>query len=410
MTSLLQMDGGQKLRILSFASAFPHVLQKNLGIFVRARLRAMADLAEVKVIAPVAYLEYGNPARHGLGIRKVPRRRMDGALEVFHPRWQYLPNAGPITAFLLAVQVLFRFATLQRRFQYDVIDAHFAFPEGVAAALLSTVVKRPYSITLRGNETEHNELFFRGIAIRWSIRKADRIITVSEPLRKFAIACGADPRRVKTIPNGVDTSVYYPRADRQVLASHGIPADVQIILSAGYLIERKGHHNVIRAMRRLIDGGRTAHLVIAGGPGAEGRFEPTLRKLIAELGLEKNVHFTGLVSPEELAKLMSAAAVLVLASRNEGWPNVVNEGLACGVPVVATDIGGVGEMLPSEEYGFIVPVADQEALETALARALTHCWDRAKIAHWGGARSWEQVATEAVDYLGQLVKKRDTRL
>jgi len=104
----------------------------------------------------------------------------------------------------------------------------------------------------------------------------------------------------------------------------------RLFFSAGYLIERKGHHKVIRAMRALIDHGSEAHLVIAGGPGAEGRFEPTLRNLVAESGLGDRVHFTGEVPAGELAGLMSAADLLVLASRMEGWPNVVNEGLACG--------------------------------------------------------------------------------
>lgn len=411
MTNALQVCArAPYMRVLSLASAFPHALQNDLGIFIRARLKAMADLAEVKVIAPVAYLEYGNPARRSLGIGQVPAQRMDGHLEVLHPRWQYLPNAGPVTACLLAMQLLYCFARLRRRFRYEVIDAHFGFPEGIAAALLATVFDKPYVITLRGNETEHNEYFFRGFGIRWSIRKANRVIAVSERLRQFAIACGADPKQVKTIPNGVDTSVYYPRASRNILALHGLPLSVPIVLSAGYLIERKGHHKVIRALRALMDRGSPAHLVVAGGPGAEGRFEPALRSLVGELQLEERVHFVGMVPPDDLASLMSVAEVLVLASRNEGWPNVVNEALACGVPVVMTDVGGAPDMLPSEEYGFIVPVADQHALESAIACALQQQWDRTKIALWGASRSWQQVASEALECLQQAVDERRLRL
>ena len=397
-------------RVLSFAPAFPHPLQSNLGIFVRARLRAMAELAEVKVVAPVAYLEYGNPARRGLGIGKVPSPRMDGPLEVFHPRWQYLPNAGPVTAFLLALQMLVRFARLGRKFRYDVIDAHFAFPEGIAAALLGAVFDKPYAITLRGNETDHSEYPFRRHAIRWAIRRADRIITVSERLRQFAIECGAAPAKIQTIPNGVDVSVYRPREGAaRILAAYGVPDGVPIVLSAGYLIQRKGHHKVMRALRTLIGRGSPAHLVIAGGPGAEGRYEPVLRNLAAELGLEDRVHFTGVLPATELAAVMSGASVMALASTNEGCLNVVNEALACGVPVVATDIGGVPEMLPGNAYGFIVPVDHQRALEDALERALAVKWDREAIARWGASRSWRQVALEALSCLQCAVEERRPR-
>jgi teichuronic acid biosynthesis glycosyltransferase TuaC len=366
----------------------------------------MAELADVKVVAPVAYLEYGNSARRGLGIGKVPPRYTDGKLEVLHPRWQYLPNGGPVTAALLAAQLFPQFARLRRSFHYDVIDAHFAFPEGIAAALLARALRCPFTITLRGNETEHSKHFLRGAAIRWAIRKAAHVITVSDRLRKVAIACGADPDRTTTVPNGIDSSIYYPRKQRDILSRFSIPEHVPLILSAGHLIELKGHHRVIRSLRTLVEAGSPAHLVIAGGPGSRRSFEPSLRTLVADLRLEDRVHFTGHVPPESLAQLMSAAAVFVLASSREGWPNVVNEALACGTPVVATDVGAVPEMLPSMEYGFVVPVNDQPRLERALLDALNWRWNRNHIAAWGASRSWDQVAADALQCLGRSVTKR----
>jgi glycosyltransferase involved in cell wall biosynthesis len=397
----------KRVRILSLCSVFPHPLQQDLGRFVRARLLAMAEQADVKVVAPVAYLEYGNPVRHGLGIGKVPPRQTDGHLEVLRPRWQYLPNAGPVTAFLMAVQLVYLFARVRRSFHYDVIDSHFAFPEGIAAALLGGLFRCPYTITLRGNETEHDKYLWRGYAIRWAIRKAAHVITVSERLRKFAIECGADPLRTTTIPNGINADIYYPREGRGVLAKLSIPEGAPVILSAGYLIEGKGHHKVIQAMRTLASMGSPAHLIIAGGPGAGGRFAPVLRKLVGELRLKDRVHFTGNVVPDELAQLMSAADVFVLASRREGWPNVVNEALACGVPVVATDVGAVPEMLPSAEYGLVVPLNDQPKLEEAVSMALNRHWDRNRIAAWGASRSWNQVAAEVLQCLERAAGVRN---
>jgi glycosyltransferase involved in cell wall biosynthesis len=100
---------------------------------------------------------------------------------------------------------------------------------------------------------------------------------------------------------------------------------------------------------------------------------------------------------------MSASDVFCLASTNEGWPNVVHEALACGAPVVATDVGAVPEMLPDERYGVIVPVNDRTALERGLARALAGRWDRQAIAAWGQARSWGHVAGEVLEQMRELL-------
>lgn len=401
---IASQPAGRRLRILSLASVFPHPLQKDLGRFVRSRLLAMTEYADVKVIVPVAYLEYGNPARRGLGIGKVPQRYADGSLEVLHPRWQYLPNAGPLTALLMALQLFFHFARLRRAFKFDVIDAHFAFPEGIAAALLSRLLNSPYTITVRGSEIEHSKRFFRGRAIRWALRSASHVIAVSNRLREFAIAAGADPQRTTTIPNGVDSTHYYPRPGRQILRKFQIPDNVPLILSAGYLIELKGHHRAVQALNALARDGSHAHMIIAGGPGANGRrFHLILRKLIEDLGLASRVHLIGQVAPDQLAQLMAAADVFVLASTREGWPNVVNEALACGTPVVATDVGAVPQLLPTNDYGLVVPVNDQTKLERALAEALNRGWDRTRIAMWGSARSWEKVASEVIESLERAV-------
>lgn len=226
------------------------------------------------------------------------------------------------------------------------------------------------------------------------------MITVSGALRDFALALGVTPERVRVIPNGVDTSVFHPRPRSR-------PADgSKIILSAGYLIERKGHHHVIRALARLRARGVDCELWIAGGPGREGQFEERLRSLTAELKLEGAVRFLGAVPPPRLAELMSQAGVFCLASSREGWPNVVNEALACGAPVVATRIGGVPDLLRSPDYGIIVEPGDQEGLEAALEAALSREWDREAIARWGQSRSWEMVAREVVDFLEQAIKRR----
>ena len=136
-----------------------------------------------------------------------------------------------------------------------------------------------------------------------------------------------------------------------------------------------------------------------GGPGREGQFEARLHAAVKEQGIEGAAHFTGAVPPAKLAEYMSAADVFCLASSREGWPNVVHEALGCGAPAVATNVGGIEDMIPSPEYGIVVPPGDQAALTAALGERCTGTGTGAAIAAWGGARSWTHVAAETAEVL-----------
>ena len=131
------------------------------------------------------------------------------------------------------------------------IDAHFAHPEGIAAVLLGRFLRRPVLVTLRGVELRYVRQRSKRFWMSWALRRADRIIAVSEGLRKLAIDLGVDPRRVKTVPNGIDADVFFRRDRVQCRARHGIGPGERVILSAGDLAELKGHHRVIAAVKAL---------------------------------------------------------------------------------------------------------------------------------------------------------------
>lgn len=370
----------------------------------------MLGLAEIKVMAPLAMVDYA-AIWSGTGgkRRSVPSRRWDEDLEIFHPRWLYPPGAGALSTLFLSASLLPRIWRLQRHYRFELIDAHFGHPTAAAAALMSAAFGQPFVVTLRGDETRHATYSLRRFWMSWALRRACRVITVSERLRQFAIGLGVPPDRVCTIPNGIDPRIYYPRDRPAARAKHGIPPDQPMLLSAGYLIERKGHHRAIAALAALRRNGIPAGLWIVGGAGREGRYEGRLRDLARELAVEEHVHFAGSVPQDTVAEYMSAADVFCLASSREGWPNVVHEALGCGTPVVASDVGGTPDLIPSAEYGTVVPIGDQAALESALQQALSRGWNRAAIAAWAQSRSWDQVAVEVIRQARQGIAE-DKRL
>ena len=393
-------------RVLSLCCTYPNPLNPGLGLFVRRRLQHLAKLVSLQLVSPFAVVRYLPESGKLIRFchRTYPVLRCDGRIPVLQPLWIYPPNGGIFTTVWLFLRLIAPLFRLRQGFSFELIDTHFGYPDGIAGSFLSWFFRVPYTMTLRGNEPKHCRSWLARRTMRWALRRAARVFTVSERLREFAIAMGAEPEKVKTIPNGVDETVFHWRDKKACRLKHGFAIDRPLIVSAGALVERKGHHRVVAALRHL---GREAgaQLAIAGGAGPEGHYEKIIRQTVAECGMEEAVRFCGPVSAEALAEIMAAADVFCLASTNEGWPNVVHEALACGTPVVATDVGAVPELLDGGRYGVLVPVNDQAALEKALRNALARNWNRQAISKWGCARSWDQVAQEVAQEMRRVTEE-----
>ena len=383
-------------RVLSLSCVYPNPQDPALGVFVRSRLLHLSRIVELKAVAPIPWIDYAKASGLRPGRRGIAFRSREEALEVFYPAWIYPPGGHTINSLFLFLRLLPLVRGIRKTFDFQLIDAHFGFPDGIAAALLARAVGVPFTVTLRGNETMHARYPQRRKWIAWSLKRASRVVTVSEALGRFALEQGVPQERIRTIPNGIDPAVFYPRDSALCRRELGLPAQGRLILSAGSLIERKGHHRVVRALAALRQKGTDVRLIIAGGPGREGRYEQELRTLIDQLGLVERVILLGEIPPEKLASVMCASDLLCLASTREGWPNVVHEALACGTPVVATNVGAVAEMISSAQIGLVVPVGDGQALEHALLQAFAQDWDREKISAAGRSRTWESVASEIV--------------
>ena len=159
-------------------------------------------------------------------------------------------------------------------------------------------------------------------------------------------------------------------------------------MSVGGLVPGKGFHRVIEVLPALLQRFPGLVYLVVGGPSLAGDMRAALGAQVAQLGLSEHVRFMGQIAPQDLAGILSAADVFVLATANEGWANVFLEAMACGLPVVTTDVGGNREVVCSAEVGALVPFGDAGGLSDALTAALEHPWDRQAIRRFAERNSW----------------------
>jgi glycosyltransferase involved in cell wall biosynthesis len=282
---------------------------------------------------------------------------------VHHPRYPVIPRIGmsvaPALLFQTAARALRRM--LKDGLNFDSIDAHYAYPDGVAAVWLGRLFAKPVVITLRGSDvTQLPDHAVPRALIRRALAGADGLITVSAGLRQQAVArLGVAPERVRVLRNGVDTTAFRPAERDTARASLGLTRPT--LLSVGHLIERKGHHLTIQAMRLLPE----FDLMIIG----EGPEHARLVSLIAEAGLGPRVRLLGPIAHAQLPVFYTAADAMVLASSREGWANVLLESMACGTPVIASRIPGNPEVVQSAAAGLIVDSNTPEGIAAGV-RAL----------------------------------------
>jgi teichuronic acid biosynthesis glycosyltransferase TuaC len=188
----------------------------------------------------------------------------------------------------------------------------------------------------------------------------------------------------------VDTMKFAPIPRADARAVFDLPADARVLLTVGGLVERKGFHRVIACIPELLHEFPTLQYIAVGAGGPEGDYSATLHRLVAELGVGQHVRFLGSLPPERVAHAISAADVFVLATSNEGSANVLLEALACGVPVVTTDVGGNRAIVCRENLGTVVPFGDDSALYAALRAALQRQWDPAVLRAYAQNNSWAQ--------------------
>ncbi|MBI1284110.1 MAG: glycosyltransferase [Thiobacillus sp.] len=397
-----------QIDLVVFSSLFPSAARPGAGLFIRERMFRVAQHRPLAVVSPQPWFPGQSLIRMlRPGYRpQAPALEIQQGIRVYHPRFLSVPG---LLRWLDGWSIALSSFLLLRRLKADgarLIDAHFTFPDGEAAIRLGRWLGLPVTITLRGTEVPHSRNPALRPRLSRTLRAAARVFSVSDSLRRLAIELGAAAEKTEVVGNGVDTALFH-QVDRSAARSrYGIPGNAQVLVSVGALVERKGMHRVIDCLPALVERHPDLHYLIVGGASPEGDNRADLAAQVARLGLADRVHFLGALPPDELKWPLSAADVFVLATRNEGWANVFLEAMACGLPVVTTDVGGNAEVVCRSELGTVVPFGDTASLQLALEAALDKDWDRSAILGYARANQWDRRVAQLMNAFDAILHAR----
>lgn len=377
-------------KLLVFSSLFPSDKRPNAGVFIRERLFRVAKQIPVIVVSPVPWFPFQGVIRYWRPhFRPQPDKYEEqDSVQVYFPRFLSIPGLFKSwDGFFMALGSLSTLIKLRK--QFNIIDAHFAYPDGYAATLLGKWLQIPVTITLRGTEVPLSKMPGRKTRLLIALKNATRVFSVSDSLKQHVVSLGAERDKIRVIGNGVDVVKFYPLAKSAARSELNIPEYAKVLVSVGGLVDRKGFHRVIEVLPALVAKYPELIYLVVGGDSPEGNIRERLEHQVKTLKLEGNVRFLGAYPSEQLKVPLSAADLFVLATANEGWANVFLEAMACGLPIITTEVGGNKEVVNGPRLGTVVPLGDSDALIAALLQGLAGGWDRSLIIQYARENSWD---------------------
>jgi teichuronic acid biosynthesis glycosyltransferase TuaC len=389
------------VRILTFTTLYPSEARPQHGIFVETRLRKLVEsgAVESRVIAPCPWFPFMSP-RFGRysNFARVPREEIRYGLQVEHPRYPLLPKIGmssaPIGLFSAVLPLLRR--QIREGRDFDLIDAHYFYPDGVAAVLLGRALRRPVVVTARGDDLDliaHFAIPRRWIC--WAAKHAEGLVTVSSGLKRRLTALGTAPDRVRMLRNGVDLAVFRP-TDRDA-ARRTLGFARPTLLAVANLVAKKRHWLIVDALPELSD----VDLVIVG----EGPEREAIEARARAHRVNDRVRLLGHVPQGRLPDIYSAADLLLLPSMREGWPNVLLESMACGTPVVVSDFPGVDDIVAAPEAGRILDESTPSRLAATVRELLAAPPARSATRRYAEQFDWRSTTEGQITLFHEILER-----
>lgn len=348
------------LKVLVISHMYPNPANPMSGIFVHNQVKALAkEGVQLQVISPIPRFPLYPKWRD---YRKFPVTATMAEIPIrYVPTWMF-PGG-----FFFSAYGCFYYSSLYpvlsecwQTSSFDLIHCHTIYPDGYAGTLLKKTFQVPIITTIHGSDIRLYPFKSAGVYRRTekALHGSNYVVTVSERLKRDVrqLAAGVE---VTTVYNGFDSERFYPQAQYKARERLDLPSSGKIILFVGNLYKVKGLHDLLEAFSGLAERYPDTQLVIVG----DGPLRSELKKRAREKSIHDRVRFMGRRPYDEIPLWINASDIVTLSSLSEGLPSVVLEAMGCGKPMVATDVGGISEVLQHQKTGFLVPPRQPEELQ-----------------------------------------------
>jgi glycosyltransferase involved in cell wall biosynthesis len=381
-----------------------------MGTFIKQSIEALvSEGVDISLISPKPFTFpfVGIPYHN---YYYLPKTETSNNYDIHYPRYCYLipkkylyPLTGSSYRYFVS-----KYCANNLKSSYDLIHAHFSYPDGYGICEFAKKRHVPLVISSLGTN-ERKVAFERSLVSKRIVdvlQKADSILAVSEDLVHHIFSLGVDESKVHFVPNGVDINIFKPIDRKQARRVLNLDEDCDIVLYVGSLRQIKGVDYLIEASKLFL-GTKTTLLLIGRDDGLKRKLQIRAK----ELGISNNIRFINQLHHKELPIWMSAADLLVLPSLSEGRPNVILEAFSCGIPVVASNVGGIPELVIDKKNGFLVEARDYNSIAEKVIQLLINEELRLKMGSYARQSvierdlTWKAHALRTKKIYANLLKK-----
>jgi teichuronic acid biosynthesis glycosyltransferase TuaC len=400
-TLILATFKTKMVKVVLITRMFPNEIEPYSGMFVYEQAYELAKRTELTVINPVD--RYPSLHRYRDLNRKreaIPRYRKFDGFRVYSPDYWYLPKLQakyPHWNLVLTVTL----AIMREARESELIHVHNAMPDAFAGAVAGRILRKPVVVTCHGSDiniwTSRDRPRSRSLVTR-GLMSARCVIAVSNALKQKIKTLGIGEDKIRVIGNGYDPDIFFPMDRLECRRKLGLPLDKIIYLSVGALKPIKGFSTLITAYGELKSSGLDFFGFIIG----EGEDRENLEAQIKANALENTVFLQGSLPHELIPQWMNAADYLVVSSVNEGLPCAIVESLACGVPVLATPVGGIPEII-TPECGLLGAGTTSDALVDMIIKGSGQRYLRMEVAVCSKKHTWQSVAVQVMQVYREVL-------
>jgi glycosyltransferase involved in cell wall biosynthesis len=388
------------LKILAISNVFGRPWEPIRGPYNQIIFDELAKRHDTLVLVPVTIVDVLKNLMAYRNVQETTKLRWPYARYFVY--W-YIPGLSQsINALFMFFSISIAYPHLVFIKKWDVVFGSWLYPDCVVANWVGRIRSIPSIGHAIGSDV--NVIAQKKLQ-RWQIVKflsnCFRVLTVSADLGRKLEHLGLPKDRLEVVYNGVDADVFRPLGKAQAREITGMPLDAKVITFVGSLFREKGCFELIRAFASLRPIDNRIRLVFVG----QGAMLAALKTDAEKLGVTANVTFVGRVLHGDLGPWFAGSDITCLPSYREGVPNVIMESMSCGIPVVASDVGGIPEVLPSFA-GIMVPAENESALASALNSALSTEWDADAIRKHVGAFTWKNTVDEIESLMMNAVKDK----